>query len=138
MKNKIKHKLILRKEYLQDLYEIYPNAFDIKETTIKINYDKWFIKFMKKTEEWQKYILNNLWVTYIWYMNLLINSLDYDNKVDFSELLRIWVKEWMMKVARKKFIEHDIIKKQGSFYYLNPMIAIKWETINPNLLNLFN
>lgn len=137
MKDKRKIKLKVKQEYLEDLYSTYPNAFDIEEKVVKISYDKWFIKYMKRTIEWQKIILDRLWVTYIWYMDLLLNSMDYDNKIDFSELRRIWVKEWMIKVARKKFIENDIIKKSWKNFYINPIIAIKWDKINPDLLELF-
>jgi hypothetical protein len=40
MNTKKKSKLVLRDEYMQELYEIYPNAFEIKEKTIKISYEK--------------------------------------------------------------------------------------------------
>jgi len=40
MKQKIKSKLILKQEYLEEIFNIYPNAFDVKEKSIKINYDK--------------------------------------------------------------------------------------------------
>ena len=138
MKTKTKIKLVLKQEYLEDLYNTYPNAFEKKEKTIKINNNEWFIKLMKRTHKWQEFILKNLWVTYIWYMDLLLNSMDYDNKVDFWELRRIWIKEWMIKVARKKFLEHNIIKKVWSSFYVSPWIALKWEKMNPDLITLFN
>ena len=55
MKHKTKSKLILKPEYLEDLYNTYPNAFESQESKVKIKYDNQFIKLMKKTIEWQKY-----------------------------------------------------------------------------------
>ena len=138
MNNKTKVKLKLKPEYIEDIYNTYPNAFNKVEHTIKINYkNNNFIKLMKKTVEWQKFIIDNIWITYLWYMNILLDTLDYDNKLDFKYLKQVWIKEWMIKICKKKFIEHNIVKKHLSYFYLNPEIAIKWEKINPLLLDLF-
>jgi hypothetical protein len=61
MQNKTKIKLKLKDEFLKDLYEIYPNAFDKIEHTTKIKYENNnFIKLMKKTIEGQKWIIENI------------------------------------------------------------------------------
>jgi hypothetical protein len=55
-----KHKLKLRKEYIEELSEIYPNAFDVVDQNIKIINNNHFIKLMKKSTETQKWIIKNL------------------------------------------------------------------------------
>lgn len=55
-----KRKLSLKKEYLQDLYETYPNAFDVKDITTHKKINNNFIKLMKKNIEAQKWIIENL------------------------------------------------------------------------------
>ena len=133
----IKHKLTLKREYVEDMYEIYPNAFYVKEVNTQKKITTNFIKLMKRNPETQKWIVKNLGMTYLWYLHLLTNTINYDNEVDFSELREIWVKEWMLKVVRKKLIDSNVVAKKGKRFYLNPMVAIKWETIDPEISNLF-
>ena len=133
----LKHELKLKKEFIKDLYETYPNAFEIKEKKVRVKNNINFIKLMKRDIETQKWIIENLGVTYIWYLDLLINWLMYDNLLDFWELKKLWIKEWMIKVVRKKLIDWNIVKKRWRNFYLNPMIAMKWEALDPEIINLF-
>lgn len=82
-------------------------------------------------------ILDKLWFAYLWYFTVLLNSMNYDNQVDFSELKFKNVSDSMIKVCKRKFIEIWFIKKYWKMYYVNPKIAIKWETVNPNIIELF-
>jgi len=131
-------KIEIKKEYIEELSEIYPNAFEIKEKNIKVksNLNK-FYKKMIREKEYTKWIIKNLWITYIWYLEILLQSLDYENRVKFETLSELWIKPWMLSVVKKKFIESEIIKKYQGDFYISPMIAIKWEKINPDLINIF-
>lgn len=132
-----KHNLILKKEYKQDLYETYPNAFEVKEASIRIKNNINFIKLMKKDPAMQKWIIKNLGMTYIGYLTILIDSLDYSNKLNFEYLKELGVKEWMIKRTKKILVQANIVKKKDGVFYLNPNIAVKWETLDPEIINLF-
>lgn len=133
-----KYKLSVKKEHLQDLYEMYPASFDVKELKSRKKVQDNFIKLMKKNINTQKWIIDNLGMAYVWYLHLLTNTLNYDNEVDFSELKELWVKDWMLKVVRKRLIDSNVVAKKGSRFYLNPMVAIRWETIDPEIVKLFS
>lgn len=137
MENRVKRKIILREDARDFLKYNYPEAFEIKEIPIRIKTDKPFIKLMHINKSYYDAIIEKLWFAYLWYFTVLLNSLDYDNKVDFIELTRKKVKPWMISVCKQKFIYMGMIKKEWNNFYVNPKIAIKWETINPNLKELF-
>ncbi|MBT3853308.1 hypothetical protein HOF65_04970 [bacterium] len=54
-------KIEIKKEYIEELSEIYPNAFEIKEKNIKVksNLNK-FYKKMIREKEYTKWIIKNL------------------------------------------------------------------------------
>ena len=68
---------------------------------------------------------------------VLLNEMNYDNQVDFKLLKFKWVSDSMIKVCKKKFIDAWMVRKYGWSFSINPEIAIKWETINPNLKDIF-
>lgn len=138
MENKTKSKLSVKDSHFQELYENNPDSFEIITNTIKIYSQKDnFYKNMQLPIEVQKYLLDELWITYLGYLNLLLNSLTYDNTIDFRALHRLWVKQWMIDVCKKKLIRKGIVKKYEWDFYVNPDIAVKWEKINANIKKLF-
>ena len=115
----------------------YPEAFEIKEIPIKIKLDTSFIKLMHINKSYYDHILKKLWFAYLWYFTVLLNDMNYDNQVDFKMLKFKNVSDSMIKVCKKKFIDVWIVKKYWWSFYVNPKIAIKWETINPILKDIF-
>lgn len=55
-----KYKLSVKKEHLQDLYETYPESFDVREIKPQKKISANFIKLMKRNLETQKWIIKNL------------------------------------------------------------------------------
>ena len=137
METKKKRKITLRQDAKEFLKQNNPEYFEIKEVPIKVKSESSFIKLMHINKSYYDDIIKELWFAYLWYFTVLLNSLDYDNKVDFIELQRKWVKPWMISVCKKKFIYMGMIKKDWNNFYVNPKIAIKWETVNPNIIELF-
>lgn len=137
MESKIKSNFSVKKEYLQELYETYPNAFEKKEKIIKIKQQITFTKLITMKTENKILIIEKLWVVYYGYFALLIDTMNYDNRIEFKDLKKLWIKDWMIKLFRKKWTEFWLFRKHDWDYYVNPLFAIKWETINPNLIKLF-
>lgn len=137
METKVKRKIVLRDEALQYLKQNNPEAFETKEYTVKVKSDSNFIKHMQHNPHYSKFILEQLWATYLWYLYILYDSLTYENIVNFNVLKETWVKQWMLDICKRKFKEANIVKKHNWYYYLNPAVAIKWESINPNVIELF-
>ena len=125
-------------ECIHEIHEKFPEAFWIKEDVIKVYSQRDnFCKFMQNPLEIQKYLLDKIGITYLWYLELLINTLNYDGIIDFKALKRLWIKQWMIDTCKKKLIDSWIVKKFDGDFYRDPKIAVKWETVNPNLYNLF-
>ena len=82
-------------------------------------------------------IIEQVWITYLWYLNILLDTLDYSNRIEFWVLKQLWISESMIKVVRKKLRDNDIVKKVWFIYYLNPKIAVKWDIIPVIVENLF-
>ena len=82
-------------------------------------------------------MLEKLWPTYIGYWHILSDSLNYDWIVNFQFLADVWVKEWMVKLCKRKFISEWFIKKHWWYFYANPAYVQKWEALNPNIIDLF-
>lgn len=99
--------------------------------------NSWKYKCFQHKIDVQKYLLNEIGITYLWYLNLLLNTLTYDNTVDFRALNRLGIKQWMIDVCKKKLISKWVIKKYKGDFYMSPDIAIKWEKINPDIKKLF-
>lgn len=132
-----KVKLKVKDEFLKELYETYPNAFEIKEKTIKIKQLETFTKLMTLHINKKKQIVEELGVVYYGYFSLLVDTMSYSSKVDFNDLLLLWIKPWMIKVFRKKWLDFWLFKKIDKSFYVNPIYALKWDTINPLLIEHF-
>ena len=137
MENKIKSNKKLKKEFERELQEMYPNAFETIDKTIRIKQDNNFCKLMYTNLSYNKILIEKIWVAYIGYLHILLNSLTYEGVVNFNSLKDLWIKDGMIKVCKKKFIDNWIVKKYRWDFYMNPIVAIKWETINQNLIKLF-
>jgi len=137
MEMKRKRKVVLKDDALEYLKRNNPEAFEVREYTVKVKLESDFIKHMQHNQQYRKYIVENLWVTYLWYLYILYDSLTYENIVNFNVMKEVWVKEWMIKISKRIFKEHNIIKKHNWYYYLNPNVAMKWEAVNPNIIELF-
>lgn len=137
MESKIKRKVVLKDEALQHLKRNNPEVFEIKEYIVKVKQDKSFIKLMFIDKSYYDYIIKNLWFAYLWYFMVLLNWLNYDNIINFTDLKFKWVSDSMIKVCKRKFIQIWVIKKYWNSFYVNPNIAMKWESINPNIIELF-
>lgn len=135
----LKWKIKLKKEYIDDLYQTYPNAFTLehKWDIKKNNWNNNFIKLVQMKIEIRNKIIEQVWITYLWYLNILLDTLDYSNRIEFWVLKQLWISESMIKVVRKKLRDNDIVKKVWFIYYLNPKIAVKWDIIPIIVENLF-
>ena len=71
------------------------------------------------------------------YFYVLLETLDYNNKVDFNTYYNYWVSWDMIKVIRKKFKEAWLIKKFWKDFYINPDVAVKWQNIPLYVIELF-
>lgn len=129
----------LKNEYVKDLYDTYPDAFEFKESNPFSKYNNNnFIKYYQMKNIERKYIIQKIWVTYMWYMTMLFDTLDYSNRVDFWYLKEIWISDWMIKVIRKKLKDSWFIKKVWYNFYLDPKICMKWESLPPFVASLFD
>lgn len=129
--------MTLRDDARDFLKQNYPEAFEIKDIPIKIKTDKSFIKLMYINKSYYDFILKELGFAYLGYFMVLLNDMNYDNQVDFKLLKFKNVSDSMIKVCKKKFIDSWMVRKYGWSFYINPEIAIKGETINPNLKDIF-
>ena len=77
------------------------------------------------------------WFVYLGYFYILMNSMDYNNKVDFNILRWIWLSEPMIKYIRWKLKEIWFIKRFWNDFYINPNIARKWQNIPLYIIDLF-
>lgn len=134
-KKKIKKKIL--KEYERELQEMYPNAFETVNSIVRIKQGTTFCKLMQNNLNFQKFVIEKIWVVYLWYLHILLESLTYEWIVKFDHLKDMGIKEWMINICKKKLKEAWIVKKYRWDFYLNPKVAIKGETINPNLVTLF-
>lgn len=137
METKKKRKVVLKDDALEYLKRNNPEAFEIKEYIVKVKLESDFIKHMQQNPEYRKYIIDSLWVTYLWYLFILYDSLTYENIVNFNVLKEAWIKDGMINICKKRLKWHNIIKKHNWYYYLNPHVAMKWEAVNPNIIELF-
>lgn len=138
MESKKKIKLILKPEYYEAVRDVYPDAFDTNERTVKISYAKdHFYKSMQLEHEILKNLLKDLWITYYGYFQVVLHSMNYDNIIDFRSLTRLWFKKWMIDLCKRKFSGLNMVRKYEWDWYVNPSIAVKWEHINPDLTKLF-
>lgn len=137
METRRKRKMTLREDARDFLKQNYPEAFEIKDIPVKVKIDKPFIKLMHINKAYYEFILKKLWFAYLGYFMVLLNEMNYDNQVDFKLLSFKWVSDSMIKVCKKKFIDAWMVRKHWWLFYIDPEIAIKWETINPNLKDIF-
>jgi hypothetical protein len=86
----------------------------------------------------RKQIIDKIGITYFWYLTVLLDTIDYSNRVEFWILKDIWVSEWMTKFIRKKLKDSGIIKKIGTNFFLDPSIRVKWDMLPPFVVHLFN
>lgn len=137
-----KKKIQLKNEYKQELYNTYPNAFELKENNPKFvkqqGLNNNFIKYMQLNEIIRKNIIKKIWITYFWYLMILLDTLDYSNRVEFLILKKIWISDAMIKITRKKLKDAWYIKKLWNNFFLNPMIAMKGEAVPPFIKTLFD
>lgn len=145
--NKIVNSKILKDEYFQEMLEIYwPKIFDDKEKVKpkKIrSKENNFIMLLHMSETiylnllkklwWEK----KLWFVYLWYLQVLLNTLDFSNKVDFNIYRSYWISDAMIKSLRKKFKEAGLVKNIWRDFYINPSIARRWQETPLYVLELF-
>lgn len=138
METRIKRKEVLKEEAKEILKQYHPEAFRVIHTSIRVKGKQ--SDFHKQFTMWNifhKYMLEKLWPTYIGYWHILSDSLNYDWIVNFQFLADVWVKEWMVKLCKRKFISEWFIKKHWWYFYANPAYVQKWEALNPNIIDLF-
>ena len=141
MKNTKKVKYNIRPWLWKELYDTYWD--DVIEKVESTEYNRIksrnnsFIIFKQMTIKQKEYIINKIWFTYMWYLIWIIDTLDYNNSVNFRILKHFWVSDPMIKIVRKKFKDNNIVKKFWNMFYLNPEIAQKWDSIPDYVLMLF-
>lgn len=141
VKWKSKFTYILNPEYWKELEDIYWNDVILKKEIeaplkIKTNNNN-FIMLKQMQVIHRKNLLDKLSVAYFWYLMILLDTLDYDNKVDFNIYNNYDISIPMIKVIRKKYKDLWFIKKFWNDFYMNPEIARKWQHIPLYIINLF-
>jgi hypothetical protein len=137
----------LNQEFWKDLYNTYWNEVikkkekaPLEKITTKENN---FVMLKQMSEQLRANILkklwweHKLWFAYLWYLSVLLDTLDYNNKVSFSIFESFWVSKAMIKVVRGKFKELWFVKRFWNDFYLNPDIARKGQEIPVYILDLF-
>ena len=132
----------VNQEYWKDLQETYWEKVIIKKEKekpkkIKKPKENNFVMLKQMTDIIRKNAVDKLWFTYFWYLQVLLDTLDYNNKINFNILLWFWVSEAMVKVVRKKLKDLWYVKRFKNDFYLNPEIAIKWTNTPLYVINLF-
>lgn len=69
-------------------------------------------------------------------LNILLDTLDFDNTIDFWCLEDLY-SSTSIKNFRSKIWKIWFVKKKSSRWYMNPIVAIKWWEIDPVLSDLF-
>ena len=129
----------LKREHFQILRETYPDSFEIVETDVKVKSEgKNYILLMQVGKNHTQLLMDTLGMTYVGYMHVLLESLDYSNRVDFNVLSLVGVTERSIGLCKQRMREANVVVKRGGNYYLNPLIAIKGTTIDPDLVALFD
>lgn len=137
----------VKEEYVQEIRDIYwPDIFKEKNRPEKIrvkenNYimfpymsDTIYLNLLKKLSGWEN---KKLGFSYLWYLQVLINSTDFSNKVDFNVYRSYGISDSMIKNIRKRFKDAGIVKNIGRDFYINPNIARKWQEIPMYVLDLY-
>lgn len=85
----------------------------------------------------KKEIYDNLW-DYVKYILLLTDYVDYENTINFNLFqFDYGVSDVLLSKIRKRLQEHAIIVKDSKIWYMNPVVACKWQEVSPKLWNLF-
>lgn len=142
MKKKPKVKYKIRDGLWPELYDTYwddviekiESTEEIRITTKNNN----FVMLKQMSVKLRNVLVEKIWFTYFGYLIILIDSLDYTNRVDFNVLKNFWVSDPMIKIVRKKLKDANIVKKDWSYFYLNPWIAQKWEWVQDFVMKLFD
>lgn len=140
-KLKSKFRYEVNQEHWKELEDTYWKEVIIKKeiiNPIKIKKNTNHFLMLKQMETiTRKNMLDKLSVAYFGYFMILLDTLDYNNKVDFNVFNNYWVSIPMIKVIRKKFKDIWFIKKFGNDFYVNPDVARKWQNIPLYIINLF-
>ena len=145
--NKIVNSKKVKEEYFEEIIEIYwPTIFEEEEKqkpkkirTKENNFimllymsETIYLNLLKKLW-WEK----KLWFAYLWYLQVLINTVDYSNRIDFNVYRSYWISDAMIKSLRKKFKEVWLVKNIWRDFYINPSVARKWQEVPMYVLELF-
>lgn len=147
MNKRKKARAYIRDEYVQDLVDTYwewviwiDEIEEPKKITTKSNN---FVILIQMSETLSNNLLkkiwwwDKMWFAYFWYMQVLLNTLDYNNKVDFNIFESHNVSKPMVSVIKKKFRECWFVKKKWHDYYFNPEFAKKWNETPLFVIELF-
>lgn len=143
MKKKTKVKYKIRDGLWPELYDTYWDDViekiesDSEELRISTKNNN-FVMLKQMSVKLRSVLVEKIWFTYFGYLIILIDSLDYTNRVDFNVLKNFWVSDPMIKIVRKKLKDANIIKKDWNYFYLNPGIAQKWEWVQDFVIKLFD
>lgn len=138
MENSRRNKLILLDQYVGQIYYNNPHMFKIDDRIVKIVLNNRYYKGMQMNIDMRNAMFKKLSVAYIGYLTLLVDALDYENKVDLYYLKNFNVSKSMIdSFVRPKLIWIWAIKKYEWKHYLNPLFAYKGKVINKSLVDLF-
>lgn len=98
-------------------------------------------KFKKDNMEIDiKKVINDIWVLKYWYLNIIMNSIDSNNRVNLDNIdlsdsnkrsLEAYFKsKWFIDKIKLKWDSKKIL-------YLNPYYSHQWKTIHPDLYEAF-
>lgn len=142
-----KYTYILNQEYAKEIQDVYwENVVQTQviEKPLKIrSKENNFIMLLHMSEQIYLNLLKKLWwkrklwFAYLWYLQILINTIDFSNKIDFNTYRSYWVSFAMIKTIRRKFKKNWIVKNIGRDFYINPSIARKWQEIPMYVIELF-
>ncbi len=141
MDNVVVVKYELNQEYWKDLLETYWKDIvkEIKVTEPKkiTHRNNNFIMIKQLSEDFRKNLVKKIGFTYFWYLEVLLDTVDYNNKVNFNIYKSFWVSPAMIKVLRSKFKEIGFVKRFWNDFYINPHFVKKWDSTPLYVIDLF-
>ena len=83
-------------------------------------------------------MITSLWPTYFSYLMFLLNEIKYGSIIEFSLLEKgFWLSRSSIQRFRWCLKERGIVRKKGGMWYIHPQVGYKGETIDTDVIELF-